>query len=486
MKLQKVFELDSSELGQLEISGLATDTRLIEKGNVFFALQGQQYDGNQFISEAYAKGAVAVVSESDFSHQYAGKAFLQVENIRCVLAQAASKFYVPQPNYIALVTGTSGKTSVVSFLQQIWTATGHPAASIGTVGIHSDVLNKNISLTTPDVVTLHKALQELSLSKIQHVAMEASSHGLDQYRLEGVQCRVAGFTNLGRDHLDYHKTKEIYLDAKMRLFEELLPVGAPAVIFADDPASEIVMSRVKKAGRELLSVGRSGKYIQLKRVEHARYKQEAELLIDNVFYEAELPLAGHFQVNNILVALGMALVSGVEIQDALKALKHLTGAKGRLDLVGFTPSHAPIYVDYAHKPEALENVLNSVRPFTTGRVMLVFGCGGDRDKGKRPIMGEIACRLADVVIVTDDNPRNENPEQIRAEILKTVPNAYEIANRGEAINFAISNLKEGDSLIIAGKGHEEGQIIGNKVVCFSDHEEVKKCLLQLKADKKYG
>ncbi len=373
------------------------------------------------------------------------------------------------------VTGTSGKTSVAAFTRQIWERAGYAAASIGTTGVVAPGRNEYGSLTTPDPVSLHRLLAELAGAGVTHASMEASSHGLDQRRLDGVRLAAGGFTNLGRDHMDYHPTVEDYHRAKMRLFEALLPKGAPAVIFADDVWSQATIEAARKASLDVLTVGRKGAFMELKRLEHERYRQRAEVLVDGTLYEVDLPLAGDFQIFNALVAAGLAVSTGTPVRTAMQALEKLTGAPGRLDLVGTTAKGAPVYVDYAHKPDALQNVLTAVRPFTTGRVVVVFGCGGDRDRGKRPIMGEIATRLANVVIVTDDNPRSEVPEAIRAAILEAAPGAIEIGDRHEAIRTAISMLEAGDTLIIAGKGHENGQTIGSKTLPFSDHERSARC-----------
>ena len=352
----------------------------------------------------------------------------------------------------------------------------HAAASIGTTGVVAPGRNEYGSLTTPDPVELHKLLTELADAGVTHAAMEASSHGLDQRRLDGVRLSAAGFTNLGRDHMDYHPTVEDYLRAKLRLFDTLLPKGAPAVIFADDRWSKPAIDAAKAAGLDVLTVGRHGDFLALKRVEHERFRQRAEIVAGGELHEIELPLAGDFQIYNALVSAGLAAATGMPVAKALAALEHLKGAPGRLDLAGTTKDGAPVYVDYAHKPDALENVLAAVRPFTTGRVVVVFGCGGDRDRGKRPIMGEIATRLADLVIVTDDNPRSEVPADIRKAILAAAPGAIEIGDRHQAIREAIAALHAGDTLIVAGKGHEEGQTIGDETLPFSDHEEVRKAL----------
>ena len=399
-----------------------------------------------------------------------------VDDPRLALAKLAARLFPRQPKTMVAVTGTSGKTSVAAFTRQIWEQVGHAAASIGTTGVVAPGRNDYGQLTTPDPVELHRLLTELADAGVTHASMEASSHGLDQRRLDGVRLAAGGFTNLGRDHMDYHPTVEEYHAAKLRLFDTLLPKGAPAVIFADDPWSKPTIDAARSAGLNVLTVGRHGDFLKLKRVEHERFRQRAEIEADGELHEVDLPLAGDFQIFNALVAAGLAAATGTPVAKALEALEHLTGAPGRLDLVGTAPNGAPVYVDYAHKPDALENVLASVRPFTTGRVIVVFGCGGDRDRGKRPIMGEIATRLADLTIVTDDNPRSEVPETIRAAILAAAPGAIEIGDRRQAIREAVNALQPGDTLIVAGKGHEEGQTIGTQTFPFSDHEEVRKAL----------
>jgi UDP-N-acetylmuramoyl-L-alanyl-D-glutamate--2,6-diaminopimelate ligase len=306
--------------------------------------------------------------------------------------------------------------------------------------------------------------------------MEASSHGLDQHRLDGVRLAAGGFTNLGRDHMDYHKDADEYFAAKMRLFRDLLPKGAPAVIFADDAWSDKAIEAARSGGCKVLTVGRKGELLRLNRVEHEQFRQVAEIQTGSDIHRVEFPLAGDFQIANGLVAAGLAIATGTPAASAVAALEHLRGAPGRLELVGHAKAGAPVYVDYAHKPEALENVLASLRPFTTGRLFLVFGCGGDRDPGKRPIMGAIAHRLADRVIVTDDNPRSEAPAAIRAAILAGCPGASEIGDRREAIRAAIAGLGRGDCLVIAGKGHENGQTIGDRTLPFSDHEVAREFL----------
>ncbi len=480
-EFSEILPIDDSALGHVTITGITSDSRKVEAGNLFAALAGSKSDGAAFVAEAVRKGAVAIVAARGAVKTAPGIPVIEVDDPRRALALAAAAFYGAQPATMAAVTGTSGKTSVASFLRQIWEKGGHAAASIGTTGVVAPGRAEYGSLTTPDPVALHKLLKELSDSGVTHASMEASSHGLDQRRLDGVRLAAGGFTNLGRDHLDYHPTVEDYHRAKMRLFNTLLPKSAPAVIFADDVWSEATMKAASEAGRVVLTVGRKGTLLTLKRVEHERSRQRAEIEADGRIHEINLPLAGEFQISNALVAAGLAVAIGMPIDASLEALEQLEGASGRLELVGTKSNGAPVYVDYAHKPEALENVLQAVRPFTTGRVIVVFGCGGDRDSGKRPIMGEIASRLADVVIVTDDNPRSEEPAAIRAAILEAAPGATEIGDRRQAIADAVDMLQPGDTLIVAGKGHEVGQTIAGETHHFSDHEEARRALKGLAA-----
>ncbi len=458
------------------VAGLATDSRKVAAGELFFALPGSKTDGAAYAAAAAAAGAVAVVAAKGAIKDGLSVPLIEVDEPRRALALSAARFFGSQPATMVAVTGTSGKTSVASFTRQIWERQGLAAASIGTTGVSAPGREEYGSLTTPDPIALHRLLAELAKAGVTHASMEASSHGLDQHRLDGVTLSAAGFTNLGRDHMDYHPTIEEYHRAKLRLFEDLLPKGAPAVIFADDQWSGPTIAAARSAGNTVHTVGRHGDLLVLKRVEHERSRQRAEIEAAGTIHEIDLPLAGEFQISNALVAAGLAIVTGTAISDALSALEKLKGASGRLEHVGTKANGAPIYVDYAHKPEALENVLSAVRPFTTGRVVVVFGCGGDRDRGKRPIMGEIAARLADIVIVTDDNPRSEEPASIRAAIMEAARGATEIGDRHAAIEQAIGLLQSGDTLVIAGKGHEEGQTVGSVTLPFSDHAEVRRVL----------
>ncbi|WP_274628338.1 UDP-N-acetylmuramoyl-L-alanyl-D-glutamate--2,6-diaminopimelate ligase [Arvimicrobium flavum] len=477
MKLRELaglLPLDGDASAEVEVAGVTSDSRQVKPGMVFVAVPGTKADGSAYAADAAAKGAVLVVAGRALDKVDAPS--IVVDDPRRTLALLAAALHPGQPETMVAVTGTSGKTSVASFTRQIWEHAGFAAASIGTTGVIAPGRNDYGSLTTPDPVALHVLLSELAATGVIHGAMEASSHGLDQRRLDGVKLSAGAFTNLGRDHMDYHPTFEHYHHAKLRLFDTLLPKGAPAVIFADDPWSAATSAAARDAGLDVRMVGRQGDFLTLKRVEHERFRQRAEIDAGGVIYEIDLPLAGDFQISNALVAAGLAIATGTPAEVALKALEKLKGASGRLELVGTTENGAPIYVDYAHKPDALENVLAAVRPFTTGRVVVVFGCGGDRDRGKRPIMGEIASRLADVAIVTDDNPRSEVPQHIRAAIMAAAPGAIEIGDRREAIHTAIGMLKAGDTLVVAGKGHEEGQTVGAETLPFSDHAEVRSAL----------
>ena len=481
MKISDLAGPETNALGpaaSIDVTGITSDSRKVKPGDLFVALSGTKADGSAFAADAVSRGAAAIVVAAGAKID-ASVPVIAVAEPRRFLALAAARFYGRQPETMVAVTGTAGKTSVASFTRQIWEHAGHAAAMIGTTGVVAPGRNDYGSLTTPDPVSLHALLAELADAGVTHAAMEASSHGLDQSRLDGVKLSAAAFTNLGRDHMDYHPTVEHYMASKMRLFDTLLEKGAPAVIYADDEWSGQAIDAAHKAGLDVRTVGRKGDYLALKRVEHFRHKQTAEIHVGDEIFEVHIPLAGDFQVANALVAAGLAMSTGVSAAAAMAALEKLIGACGRLELVGHAKNGALAYVDYAHKPDALENVLTSVRPFTTGRVIVVFGCGGDRDKGKRPIMGEIATRLADVVIVTDDNPRSEVPAVIRSEIMAAAKGATEIGDRAEAIRSAVGMLQSGDTLIVAGKGHEEGQTVGTVTLPFSDHAELRKALEEL-------
>ncbi|MCK1708797.1 MULTISPECIES: UDP-N-acetylmuramoyl-L-alanyl-D-glutamate--2,6-diaminopimelate ligase [unclassified Bradyrhizobium] len=457
----------------LDVTGLALDSRAVKRGDVFFALAGSKTDGARFIDAAVAAGAVAIVGD----HPPAGceVPFISVANPRRALALAAASFFPLQPATIAVVTGTSGKTSVAAFTRQIWERLAHVSASIGTIGLVSPKRTVYGSLTTPDPIALHRQLDEIARDGVTHLAFEASSHGLDQYRLDGVRVSAGGFTNLSRDHMDYHPTVAHYLAAKLRLFRELVPPGGAAVISADHDCSAEVVEAAKTRGLRVMPVGRNGdgagEGIRLVDAVVEGFSQVLALEHRGKRHSIRLPLVGEFQIENALVSAGLAIGTGSDAANVFASLEHLEGAKGRLERVG-ERNGAPIFVDYAHKPDALAKALQALRPYARRRLIVVFGAGGDRDAGKRPIMGAIAAENADGVIITDDNPRSEQPEAIRAAILATAKGAREIGDRAAAIRTAIEDLQEGDALLIAGKGHETGQIVGGQVLPFSDHEAV--------------
>ncbi|MDP2410103.1 MAG: UDP-N-acetylmuramoyl-L-alanyl-D-glutamate--2,6-diaminopimelate ligase [Pseudolabrys sp.] len=471
MKLAALLSDAGASLGSLEITGVAADSRKVKPGFLFVAIAGARADGATFAALAVKAGAVAVAAELKPDGLPDTVAFVQVKNARRALAIAAAGFYPRQPKVIAAVTGTSGKTSVAAFTRQIWESLGLPAASIGTVGVVSPKGETYGSLTTPDPVDLHRTLDELAGEGVTHLALEASSHGLDQRRLDGVRIAAGAFTNLSRDHLDYHPTIENYLAAKRRLFDELIAADGTAVIDVDDCYAGQVVAAAEKRGLKIITVGEKGDGIRLVGGTIEGFAQVVELAYAGRRYTIKLPLVGGFQVQNAAVAAGLAIATGSDPEKVFPALETLTGAKGRLELAS-THNGAPIFIDYAHKPDALAKALAALRPYAKGQLIVVFGCGGDRDQGKRPIMGRIAQENADRVIVTDDNPRSENAAAIRAAILAAAPGAIEIGDRNEAIRAGIAALKEGDVLLIAGKGHETGQIVGDKVIPFSDHDAV--------------
>src|SRR5262245_7961785 len=475
MKLKDLLTIDAISdvrFDALDVRGITADSRAVKPGDLFVAIAGSKQDGLRFVAPAVAGGAVAIMAERVPPVPLPdGTAFVRVGDARRALALAASRFFPVQPETIAAITGTSGKTSVAAFTRQIWAATGEAAASIGTVGLVAPKREQYGSLTTPDPVALHRSLDELAGEGVTHLAIEASSHGLDQRRLDGVRIAAAGFTNISRDHLDYHPSLEAYLAAKLRLFTELVQPRGAAVIHVDHAHADAVVAAAKQRRLRLLTVGREGKGIRLVDAAIDGFAQTLKVVHAGTTYAVRLPLPGAFQVENALIAAGLAIATGSEPKAVFTALALLNGARGRLDLVG-QKNGAPIFVDYAHKPDALAKALEALRPYATGRLVVVFGCGGDRDAGKRPMMGEIAAAKADRVIVTDDNPRSEDPAAIRSAILQSAPGAIEIGDRRVAIHSAIAELRHGDVLLIAGKGHETGQIVGKQTLPFSDHDAV--------------
>jgi UDP-N-acetylmuramoyl-L-alanyl-D-glutamate--2,6-diaminopimelate ligase len=460
--------------GTTEVTGLAVDSRAVKPGDLFFALAGHKTDGSRFIDSAIGAGAVAVARDHA-SARDRRVPFVVTPNPRRALALAAARFYPRQPPTIAAVTGTSGKTSVAAFTRQIWQRLGHASASIGTIGLVSPKRTVYGSLTTPDPIALHRQLDEIAGDGVTHLAFEASSHGLDQYRLDGVRIAAGGFTNLSRDHMDYHPDVAHYLAAKLRLFRDLVAAGGAAVISADHDCSQQVIEAARERGLRVIDVGRradgAGEGIRLEAASIEGFAQQLALEHCGRRHMIKLPLVGEFQIENALVAAGLAIGTGSAPDDVFASLEHLEGAKGRLERVG-EHNGAPIFVDYAHKPDALAKALQALRPYARRKLVVIFGAGGDRDAGKRPLMGAIAVENADHVIVTDDNPRSENPETIRAAILDAAKGASDIGDRTEAIRTGIAGLEPGDALLIAGKGHETGQIVGDKTLPFSDHDAV--------------
>ncbi len=457
---------------EVEIRGLSADSRRIEPGFLFAALPGSKADGRSFISEAASRGAVAVLAPPG-TPVPSGVALVADDNPRRRLALMAARFHGRQPRLVAAVTGTSGKTSTAEFTRQIWGLLGHPAASLGTLGMIAPAGREYLSLTTLDPVELHRRLADLARAGVERLAMEASSHGLDQFRLDGVEVTAAAFTNLSRDHLDYHGSMEAYLASKRRLFAEVMPAGRAAVLNCDAPEFDGLADLCRRRRHRLIAFGRGGGDLRLLA---QRPEADGQRLEIDVFGRREsvfFPVAGAFQADNLLAALGLAVACGEAASRMIEIVPHLVGVPGRIERVARHPNGAPIYVDYSHKPGALEAVLRALRPHARGRLVVVFGCGGDRDRGKRPLMGEVAARLADRAIVTDDNPRSEDPAVIRREILAGAPGAVEIGDRRQAIRQAVAELAPDDLLVIAGKGHETGQTAGGVTLPFDDSAEAR-------------
>ena len=454
----------------MAIAGLTADSREVKPGYLFAALPGTISNGAAFIANAVAAGAVAVIASEGVT---ADVPVVSTANPRRLFALMAARFFGAQPDLVVTVTGTNGKTSVVAFVREIWASMGFRAASIGTIGVVGPSGTIDLAHTTPDPVKLHEIVAGLAADHVQHLALEASSHGLSQYRLDGLRISAGAFTNLTRDHLDYHTSFEDYLNAKMRLFEELLPKGAPAVINADAPEASEIEKRAAAHGLKTFTVGQRGKEIKLLSVTREGFGQRLDVQGPTRRHAVVLPLVGDFQTSNALVAAGLVIATGGEEELVFHGLASLRGAKGRLDMVGRARNGAPVFVDYAHTPDALENALRALGPYVGNKLNVVFGCGGDRDKGKRPLMGAVAARLAHRVYVTNDNPRTEEPAAIRAEIMTACPGAAEIGNRAEAIRAAVEALSDGDVLLVAGKGHEQGQKIGETMIPFSDHDAVR-------------
>jgi UDP-N-acetylmuramoyl-L-alanyl-D-glutamate--2,6-diaminopimelate ligase len=471
VRLRDLANVDSDS----EVTGFAIDHRKVAAGSIFGAFKGAVSNGEDFITPAVDRGAVAVVARPEVS--VTPVPLLADPEPRRLFAELAAKFYAPYAETVVAVTGTNGKTSTVEMTRQIWRMSGHRSASIGTLGVTTSDDQVKTGLTTPDIVTFLNNMAGLERMGISHVAYEASSHGLDQHRCEGVPLSAAAFTNFSRDHLDYHQTMDAYFEAKMRLFEELLPRGEPAVIWADDPKSGEVIERVRAAGREVLTVGRAGEMIRLVEQSPSALGQTLKLEHGGKSYRLALPLIGAYQASNVLTAAGLVLATDGEWDATFSAMQRVAPVRGRLERAVISRGGVPVYIDYAHTPDALEAAIGALRPHVANgaRLITVFGAGGDRDKGKRPQMGSVAARLSDVVIVTDDNPRSEDPARIRADIMAGASGATEVPGRREAIAEAIRIARDGDIILVAGKGHETGQIIHDKVLPFDDALVAREC-----------
>jgi UDP-N-acetylmuramoyl-L-alanyl-D-glutamate--2,6-diaminopimelate ligase len=457
------------------IEGVTADSRKVEPGWLFAALPGAKADGKAFVPAALARGAVAVLASEHLPGLAAP--VIKVGDPRRAYALAAAAFYGAQPATCVAVTGTNGKTSVAAFCRQIFAAAGRSSASMGTLGVRAgDEQLAPPGLTTPDAADVSRILADLAGRGVTHLALEASSHGIDQRRLDGVRLKAAGFLNLTQDHLDYHGTMGVYRAAKLRLFDTLLPRGGAAVLNADSDAYSAFAAAAITHGQTVMSVGAMGQGLTLVGRSLLPHGQRLKIRGWGRPYEVVLPLAGAFQASNALVAAGLCVAAGETPDTALAALEHLEGAPGRLQRVGAGARGGEAYVDYAHTPDGLQTILTALRPHARGRLIVVLGAGGDRDRGKRPLMGAIAADLADIAIVTDDNPRTEDPAAIRAQVLAGGPGLREVGDRREAIGVAASLLEAGDILVVAGKGHEQGQTIGERTIPFDDVAETRRAL----------
>jgi UDP-N-acetylmuramoyl-L-alanyl-D-glutamate--2,6-diaminopimelate ligase len=455
-----------AEHGLSKVTGFAIDHRNVAPGTVFGAFEGARVNGEDFIPDAIKSGAIAVVARR--AAQCEGTIQIASETPRRDFATLAAQFFAPFPEVCVAVTGTNGKTSTVELTRQLWRMAGHHAASIGTLGVTTADERVVTGLTTPDIVTFLSNMAGLAREGVSHAAFEASSHGLDQCRTEGLPVRVAAFTNLSRDHLDYHSDMETYFAAKLRLFSEVVDDDGVAVVWADDPYSQPVIKAAQKRGLALLTVGTKGETLKLVDRQPSQLGQTLTIEAEGKSHKVMLPLIGAYQAANALTAAGLVIATGGDVPSTLSNLARVQPVRGRLERAVITHAGAPVYVDYAHTPDALEAACVALRPHTKGRLILVFGAGGDRDTGKRPEMGAVAVRDADYVIVTDDNPRSEDAASIRAAILANAPDAIEIAGRREAIAAAIKEAGPDDIVLIAGKGHEQGQIVGDQILPFDD------------------
>ena len=457
----------------IRISGFAIDHRKVVEGNVFGAFRGASVNGEDFIAGAVERGAIGVIARPEA--EVRGAEHIAVDDPRAYFAEVAGRFYAPYPDHVVAVTGTNGKTSTVEMTRQLWRMMGHRSASIGTLGVTTADDQVKTGLTSPDIVTFLHNMAGLKRMGTTHVAFEASSHGLDQHRVAGVPVEAAAFTNFSRDHLDYHGDMESYFDAKMRLFDELVDPRGTAVVWTDDPKSDEVIARVKARGVKLMTVGSRGETIRIEERRATPLGQAINVTHDGEKRLLKLPLIGEYQAANVMVSAGLALACGAGWGALFEAMGRLSPVRGRLERAVISARGAPVYVDYAHTPDALEAAIAALRPHVEGRLITLFGAGGDRDTGKRAPMGEVAVEHSDIVIVTDDNPRSEDPAAIRKAVLKGAKGAIEVADRRAAIARAIDLAGAGDIVLLAGKGHEQGQIVGEHVLPFDDVEVAREC-----------
>jgi UDP-N-acetylmuramoyl-L-alanyl-D-glutamate--2,6-diaminopimelate ligase len=485
MKLSELLDgtgVDCMDRASFSVVGLAVDSRSVMPGYLFTAVSGTQVDGAVYVEDAVRNGASVILSSKALKN--ISIPVLTHDNPRLALALCARNFFSLQPQNISAVTGTNGKTSVAEFVRQIFHAAQLPSASIGTLGVSSAGYWQPLAHTTPDPIQLHALLRDLYANQIDHVTIEASSHGLAQFRLDGVQIKVAGFTNLSRDHLDYHADYDDYFSAKARLFTDVLCQDGCAVIYISTPAGQKMAQQVRASGRRVVEVGIGEGELQISILATMPDGHNIRVSYKDRSADIFFPIAGGFQVSNLSVALGMVLESGLSFDQAISGISSLKAPTGRMERVGVTSKGANVYVDYAHTPDALEMALMSARAHLSGdgKIHLVFGCGGDRDEGKRAEMGRIAQRLADYIVVTDDNPRHEDPVKIRQAILAECSSADDIADRAEAIRHAIASAGEADIVLITGKGHETGQLIGDETFAFSDIEFATSILVETGGD----
>lgn len=477
-RLKDLIEADwdvSEAAYDLDVTGLNLDSRHVKPGEIFAALPGVKVDGREFIAKAEAAGAVAILAPKGTP---TSAPLIGVEDVPAALSKMSAYFYQGQPEMIVAVTGTNGKSSTVEFLRQIWASAGKEAAALGTLGVTRATGRTEVGYTTPDAIRLHQSLSALKAEGVTHLAMEASSHGLKQKRMDGAKVNLGAFTNLTQDHLDYHPDFEDYYQAKFRLFRDLMDHDAPVVINVDGEYGERVAKECEMLGHPVMRVGWRGEGLQIKEITPHNASQSVRYTYQGQEDTLELPLMGEFQAANAIVAAGLALLSGLSARQVFGALAELKGVAGRLELAAQTEEGAPILIDYAHTPDGLDKLLRAARPHTQGKVRVIFGAGGDRDPSKRAKMGAVAAKLADDIIVTDDNPRSEDPAAIRAQVLEGCPDASEIGDRWAAIQEGVARLRAGDCLLIAGKGHETGQIVKGEIIPFDDCEAARKAVAE--------